>query len=185
MSDKYDHPPKGVFMDKRMNALTFALENEQKEREFYLAHARKTRNMAGKNMFKQIADEEKEHYEMLKKLHDKWQDQKKWPATVPLKVKKSLAGTELKSMSAKKSARITGTEDELKAVRTAIDFEARGVALYTKLGKQCKDPKEIAFFEMLAGVEREHLLSLKDTEDFLADPATWYQHMERSGLDGA
>ncbi|MHB8139397.1 MAG: ferritin-like domain-containing protein [Smithellaceae bacterium] len=172
-------------MDKRMNALTFALENEENEREFYLAHARKTKNMAGKNMFKQIADEEKEHYEMLKKLHDKWAEQKKWPATVPLKVKKSMAGTVLKSMSAKKSARITGTEDELKAVRTAIDFEARGVALYTKIAKQCIEPREIAFFNMLAGVEREHLLSLKDTEEFLLDPATWYQHVERSGLDGA
>jgi hypothetical protein len=38
---------------------------------------------------------------------------------------------------------------------------------------------------MLAQVERQHLLSLKDTEEFLVDPATWYQHMERSGLDGA
>jgi rubrerythrin len=185
MPYQYDHPPKGVFMDKRINALSFALENEEKEREFYLAHARKTKNMAGKNMFKQIADEEKEHYEVLKKLHDKWVEQKKWPATIPLKVKKSLAGAVLKSMSGKKSARITGTEEELKAVRTAIDFEARGVALYTKLEKQCTDPKEIAFFNMLASVEREHLLSLKDTEEFLTDPATWYQHMERSGLDGA
>ncbi len=172
-------------MDKRMNALAFALENELQEQEFYLAHSRKTRNMAGKNMFKQIADEEKEHYEMLKKLHDKWTEQKKWPATVPLKVKKSLAGTILKSMAGKKSARINGTEDELKAVRTAIDFEARGVALYSKLEKQCMDPKEKAFFNMLAGVEREHLLSLKETEEFLSDPASWYQHMERSGLDGA
>jgi rubrerythrin len=185
MPNKYDHPPKGVFMDKRMNALTFALENEEKEREFYLAHARKTKNMAGKNMFKQIADEEKEHFEVLKKLHDKWEQQKKWPATVPLKVKKSEAGNILKSMSGKKSARITGTEDELKAIRTAIDFEARGVALYSKLEKQCTDPKEKAFFIMLAGVEREHLLSLKDTEEFLTDPATWYQHVEKSGLDGA
>lgn len=84
-----------------------------------------------------------------------------------------------------KSARIAGTDDELKAVRTAIDFEARGVALYTKLAKQSTDAKEIAFFNMLASVERQHLLSLKDTEEFLADPATWYQHMERSGLDGA
>ena len=172
-------------MDKRINALAFALENEEKEREFYLTHARKTRNMAGKNMFKQIADEEKEHYEMLKKLHDKWSEEKKWPATVPLKVKQSLAGTVLRSMAGKKSARITGTEEELKAVRTAIDFEARGVALYSKLEKQCMDPKEKAFFNMLAAVEREHLLSLKDTEEFLADPATWYQHVERSGLDGA
>jgi rubrerythrin len=88
-------------------------------------------------------------------------------------------------MSGKKSARITGTEDELKAVRTAIDFEARGVALYSKLAKQCTDAKEVAFFDMIAQVERQHLLSLKDTEEFLVDPATWYQHMERSGLDGA
>lgn len=172
-------------MDKRMNALEFALENEQKEREFYLANARRTKNMAGKNMFKQIADEEKEHYEMLKKLHDKWQQAKKWPATVPLKVKKSAVGAILKSMSGKKSARINGTEDDLKAVRTAIDFEARGVALYSKLEKQSTDPKEKAFFNMLAGVEREHLLSLRDTEEFLTDPATWFQNVERSGLDGA
>jgi len=172
-------------MDKRMNALAFALENEQKEREFYLAHARTTRNMAGKNMFKQIADEEEEHYEMLKRLHEKWVEQKKWPATVPLQVKKSLAGTVLRSMSGKKSARLTGTEEELKAVRTAIDFEARGVDLYSKLEKQSTDPKEKAFFNMLASVEREHLLSLKDTEEFLSDPASWYQRVERSGLDGA
>ena len=172
-------------MDKRMNALAFALENEEKEREFYLAHARKTRNMAGKNMFKQIAYDEKEHYEILKKLHAKWEEKKKWPATIALKVRPSAAGAILQGMSGKKSARIAGTDDELKAVRTAIDFEARGVALYTKLAKQSTDAKEIAFFNMLASVERQHLLSLKDTEEFLADPATWYQHMERSGLDGA
>ncbi len=172
-------------MDKRMNALAFALENEENEREFYLAHARKTKNMAGKNMFKQIADEEKEHFEILTKLHQKWEQQKKWPETVPLKVKPSLSGTILQSMSDKKSAQIAGTDEELKAVRTAIDFEARGVALYSKLEKQCADPREKEFFQMLASVEREHLLSLKATEEFLLDPASWYQHMEKSGLDGA
>jgi rubrerythrin len=168
-----------------MNALKFALENEQKEREFYMANARRTKNMAGKNMFKQIADEEKEHYEILKKLHEKWQQQKKWPATVPLKVKKSLAGSILKSMSGKKAAHIAGNEDDLKAIRTAIDFEARGVALYTKLEKESNDPKEKAFFNLIASVERDHLLSLRDTEEFLTDPATWYQNVEKPALDGA
>ncbi|MGD0021455.1 MAG: ferritin family protein [Smithellaceae bacterium] len=172
-------------MNKRMNALKFALENEQKEREFYLANARRTKNMAGKNMFKQIADEEKEHYEVLKKLNEKWQQQKKWPATVPLKVRKSLAGSILKAMAGKKAARIAGNEDDLKAIRTAIDFEARGVALYTKLEKESADPKEKAFFNLIASVERDHLLSLRDTEEFLTDPATWYQNAEKPALDGA
>ena len=168
-----------------MSALEFALENELKERDFYLSNARKTKNLAGKNMFKQIADEEKEHYEMLKKLHDKWEKQKKWPATVPLKVKKSLTKNILRAFSGKRVARIEGNDDDLKAIRTAIDFEARGVALYTKLEKQSTEPKEKAFFNLLAGVEREHLLSLRDTEQFLTDPASWYQNTEKTLLDGA
>jgi len=172
-------------MDKRINALAFALENEEREREFYLANAKKTKNMAGKNMFKQIADEEKEHYDVLKALHDKWVKQKQWPATVPLKVKKSLAGSILQAMAGKKSARITGSDDDLKAIRTAIDFEARGVALYSKLEKESTDPRERAFFNLIANVERDHLLSLRDTEEFLTDPASWYQNMEKPMLDGA
>ena len=172
-------------MDKRISALVYALENEQMERDFYLAQARKTKNMAGKNMFKQIADEEKEHYEMIKKLHEKWEQQKKWPATIPLKVSQSAVSQILKSMAGKKSARINGTEEDLKAIRTAIDFEARGVALYSKLEKQSTDPKEKAFFNMLAGVEREHLLSLRDTEEFLSDPASWFANVEKPMLDGA
>lgn len=172
-------------MDKRINALKFALENEQKEHDFYITNSRKTKNMAGKNMFKQIADEEKEHYEVLKKLHDKWEQQKKWPSTLPLKVKKSLAGSILKSMSGKKAARIAGNDNDLKAIRTAIDFEARGVALYTKLEKESADPKEKAFFNLIASIERDHLLSLRDTAEFLTDPATWYQNIEKPMLDGA
>ena len=171
-------------MNKRISALKFALENEQKERDFYLANARRTKNLAGKNMFKQIADEEKDHYEMLKKLHEQWDLKKKWPATVPLKVKKSLTGNILKSMSGKKAARIKGNEDDLKAVRTAIDFEARGMALYTKLEEGSDDPKEKAFFNLLAGIERQHFLSLRDTEEFLTDPVSWYQSMDKASLDG-
>jgi rubrerythrin len=171
-------------MNKRLNALKFALENEQKERDFYLANARRTKNLAGKNMFKQIADEEKEHYEVLKKLHDQWEMKKKWPATVPLEVRKSLAGSILKSLSDKKAARLKGNEDDLKAIRTAIDFEARGMALYTKLEKESADPKEEKFFNLIASIEREHFLSLCETELFLTDPATWYQNMEKPILDG-
>jgi len=172
-------------MNKRMDALKFALENEHKEYEFYMANARRTKNFAGKNMFKQIASEEKEHYEILQKLHDKWEKQKKWPETVPLKVKKSLAGSILQSMAGKKSARIKGNEDDLKAIRTAIDFEARGVDLYTKLEKGSTDPKEKSFFGLIADIERAHFLSLRDTEEFLTDPVSWYQNTEKTLLDGA
>jgi rubrerythrin len=88
-------------------------------------------------------------------------------------------------MAGKKSARIKGNENDLKAVRTAIDFEARGVDLYTKLEKASTDPREKVFFNLIAGIERTHFLSLRDTEEFLTDPVSWYQNTEKTTLDGA
>jgi len=59
------------------------------------------------------------------------------------------------------------------------------VALYTKLEKESTDPREKDFFNLIASVERDHLLSLRDTEEFLTDPTSWYQNMEKPMLDGA
>jgi len=172
-------------MKKRMvNAVKFALENEQKERDFYLANARRTKNLAAKNMFKQIADEEKEHYEMLQKLFSTWEERSQWPTALSLKVKASLSGHILMSSSDKKAARIKGNDDDLKAVRTAIDFEARGMALYKRLEEGSTDAKEKRFFNLLAEIERQHFMSLRETEEFLTDPASWYQKTEKSSLDG-
>ena len=70
----------------RLNALEVALNNEMREREFYLKNAKRTKNPLGKAMFKQIGDDELEHYERLKQLHQKWTKQEKWHETVPLKV---------------------------------------------------------------------------------------------------
>jgi rubrerythrin len=69
---------------ERLNALEVALNNEMREREFYLRNAERTKNPLGRKMFQQIGDEELEHYERLKQLHGKWENQEKWPETVPL-----------------------------------------------------------------------------------------------------
>jgi hypothetical protein len=59
------------------------------------------------------------------------------------------------------------------------------MALYTKLGEESTDPREKEFFNLIASVERQHFLSLCDTELFLTDPATWYQNVGKPLLDGA
>ena len=74
-------------MEERLNALEIALKNEMNEHHFYLKNAERTANPVGKAMFAQIASEELEHYERLKQLADNWKKDKKWPETVPLKVK--------------------------------------------------------------------------------------------------
>ena len=54
--------------------------------------------------------------------------------------------------------------------------------------KMCHDgntAKEKAFFNLLADIEHEHYVSLKDTQEYLTDPAGWFRRKDRGGLDGA
>ena len=172
-------------MKNRLNALEVALNNEMREREFYLKNAERTNNPAGKAMFQQIAAEELEHYERLKQLAEIWGKQQKWPETIPLKVKETTVSTILKDMVKKASSLPKGDEDDLKALETAINFEAKGFEFYTKLRDDCTDSVEKAFFNLLANIEHEHYISLKDTQELMTDPVSWYQIKERTGLDGA
>jgi len=173
---------------ERLNALEVALNNEMREREFYLKNAMRTKNSLGKAMFQQIGDEELEHYERLKQLHQKWEKQEKWPETVPLKVKETIVKDVLVEFLKKvdePSKGPKGDADDLEAVRTALDFEAKGAKYYADLRDQVSDPKEKQFFDLLSKIENEHYLSLKDTEEYLIDPASWYRKAEHHTLDGA
>jgi rubrerythrin len=171
--------------NERLNAVQVALGNEMREREFYLKHAQRTRSQVGKAMFQQIADEELEHYERLKELHERWEKRGKWPETVPLRVKDTIVKDVLKDVVAKVDETPEKDDDDLQAIRTALEFEARGAAHYAKLRDDVSEPKEKEFFDLLSKIEHEHYRSLKDTEEYLTDPASWYTKMEHPGLDGA
>ena len=169
---------------ERLNALEIALNNEMKERAFYLRHAARTKNPVGKAMFQQIGDEELEHYERLKELHAKWEKQEKWPETVPLQVKDTVVKTLLMDAVKGVDVKSGGDDDDLEAVRIAIEFEANGAKSYGKLRDSVKDPKEKEFFSLLSQIENEHYLSLKDVEEFLTDPESYYRRTEHHGLGG-
>lgn len=170
---------------ERLNALKVALTNEMKEREFYLKNAARTKNPLGKIMFQRIGDEELEHYERLKQLHQTWTKGEKWPETVPLEVKGSAVKDIFAGIVKKADEMPEQDADDLAAVRTAIDFEAKGIKYYAELREGASDPKEKGFFNLLSQIENEHYLTLKDTEEYLTDPASWYQKHERHTLDGA
>ncbi len=168
----------------RLNALEVALNNETREREFYLKNAKRTKNVLGRRMFQQIGDDELEHYERLKQLHQKWAKQEKWPETVPLKVRDTIVKDILLEFVKKVDQTAKGDSDDLEAVRTALDFEAKGAKFYAELRDSVSNPKEKQFFDLLSRMENEHYVSLKDTEEYFIDPASWYVKIEHHTLDG-
>ena len=170
---------------EQLNALEVALNNEMREREFYLKHARRSKNALGRRMFQQIGDDELEHYQRLKDLHQKWAKQQRWPESLPLKVGNTVVKDILADFVKKVDEKSPSDADDLEAVRTAIDFEAKGAKFYADLRDSVTNPREKEFFDLMARIENEHYLSLKDTEEYLTDPASWYRKMEHHTLDGA
>lgn len=170
--------------EERIKALEVALNNEAREKAFYLKHAKRTSNPFGRLMFESIAKDEDEHYQRLEELHGKLKDKGKWPETIPLKVK----GTDMKSIL-KKAVESVDTSakadtDDLEAVKIAIDFETKGEQFYRNLRDSVDDPTEKEFYSVLAAMEREHRLSLEDTLDYFQDPEGWYRMKEKHHLDG-
>lgn len=172
-------------MTERVDALRVALENERQEKEFYLVQAQRTKNPLGKAMFAQIAKEEEEHESRIKELHETWVKGGNWPETVPLTVGKTKVPDVLKEFVQTVKQAPVAEADDVEAVRKAVEFEAKGAAFYARLRDQVTDPKEKAFFNLLAGIEHEHYMSLRETEEYFSNPDAWFRVREKGGLDGA
>ena len=170
--------------EERLKAIDLALSNEMREHQFYLKHAERTKNRIGKAVFKRIADDELEHYKRLQELHKKWVKQERWPETVPLKVKDTVVKDVLLDAIRAVEKKPETDSDDLVAIRTAIDFEEKGVTYYENLKNMVSDPKEKQFFSLLSQIEKEHALSLRDAEEYLTDPESWFLKKERHSLDG-
>jgi rubrerythrin len=170
---------------ERIKALEIALNNEAREKDFYLKHSKRTTHNMGKMMFATIASDEDEHYKRILGLHKRLIQEGKWPETVPIEVK----GTEVKKVIQKVAEAVNATaqadRDDREAVKIAIDFETQGEKFYSDLAKSVENPMEKKFYEFLASIEREHRLSLQDTLEYFEDPAGWFRVKERHHIDGA
>lgn len=169
---------------ERIKALEIAMNNEAKEREFYLRHSERTSHPLGKRMFRTLAEEEQEHMERIKLLHRRLEQQGRWPEDVPLE----LQGTRVKGIldSVVESVQDVpeADRDDFEAVQIAMEFEAKGEAFYAELANKADNLREKEFFGLLSSMEHEHLVSLKDTQEFFRNPAGWYTAKERHSLDG-
>ena len=157
-------------MEKKIKSIEIALENELREREFYLKHRKRTQTLVGRMMFAKIAREEDEHYHRLKSLHKELSKQGRWPENIS-----AVKGTNIKSVlkdvikNADKSA--SPDTDDREAVNIAIAFETEAYKFYSKLRDSSDTESEKDFFNRLAAIENEHLATLKETRDYFDNTA--------------
>lgn len=169
----------------RMATIELALKNEKTEQAFYLHEARHAHNALAKELFEMLAKDEEEHARRISGLHDKLVVGGQWPQDVPIEV----AGTNVKKVLAglvrRVGSDIVHEDTDITALKKAIDFESKGADLYTRLSAACTNPMEKTFFAFLAGIEREHHLSLADALAFLENPEDYLLRQGHGGLNGA
>ena len=78
-----------IQVNEKVKSIEIALNNESRERDFYLMHSERTTNGMGRLMFATLAQDENEHYQRLQELHKKLSQQGTWPESIPLTVKGS------------------------------------------------------------------------------------------------
>lgn len=171
--------PPGVNDKSHIPSIEMAINNEVREREFYLRCARETDNLLGRATFEVLANEELEHIEKLKELHQRLSAEGSWPETLPLTVNESNVEAVLEEFLDHYKEALVGDTSLLDAVRKAIETEAASAEFYLDLRERVENSAEKSFFKLLAAIEMEHCLSLKNTEAYLLDPEGWLEKMGR------
>jgi len=139
-----------------MEAIEIAMEAEAKANKFYADSAAKVTSGQGKNLLKQLADFEQNHYNKLNDLKKSLAKDGKF-----LKYK----GTKFSPFKA--SSEISGmiepnTDEVLDILSMAIDAEEKAHKHYARMADETTDPDGKDMFEKLAEEETMHRRVLSD-----------------------
>ncbi|MDD5306508.1 MAG: ferritin family protein [Deltaproteobacteria bacterium] len=168
----------------RMSSIELALANEKIEVEFYEKEAARSRNRVARALFETLAGDEQEHIARIARLHRELTGAGSWPTDVPIEVKGTEVRKVLAGIARDKGSVADHDENDIAALKRAAGFEDKGASLYLELAKGSDNPMEARFFKFLAGIEREHFMSIKDSLLYLEDPQAWHEAREHSTLDG-
>lgn len=150
--------------DKVRGLIESALKLENDGIEFYRTASNKTLHPLGKAMFASFISEEKKHIAKLNKMFTKGASQCK-----PEPLEPGCPLERLKDVFKKTykdgDVMVNPNTDDLKAIRTAIDFEKDGSKIYDEAVAASSVPShqhEKEIFEFLAKEEKNHLIVLEN-----------------------
>jgi len=166
-------------------ALHAAIKFEEDGRTFFLAANQKTEEKFGKSIFLSLADAELDHIERIKEIYDSLSKLGEWPNTPSLFSPKKPLKNIFEEAMEEIDRNVKPTTGESEAVKLGIQYEEKGLKLYTDLSNVASYWLEKKFYNQLGNEERGHMLLLKDVEAYYADPVHWFSIKERSHWDGA
>jgi len=173
-------------MERRtFEALEAAIKFEEDGRTFFLAAHKKTEEKFGKSIFLSLADAELDHIQRIRTIYDSLSKMGEWPDAPSLFTPKRPIKNMFEEALEQIDQNVKPTTGEMEAVTLGIQYEEKGLKLYSDLSRAAPDGLEKKFYTQLGNEERGHMLILKDIEAYYDDPVHWFSAKERSHWDGA
>ena len=169
-------------METTKKALETAIQMEIDGKEFYTRAANASGNPTGKKLLKRLAYEEDIHRQVFENIFNTLGERKGWP-TADIK-HTSQVHTILADAAKEIGKDIKPAQEEIDAVRTAMDMENKTYDYYRAQAKKASYPTEKEFYEKLVVQEEEHHKALLSYYELLNDPEAWFVQMEHPSLDG-
>jgi rubrerythrin len=139
-----------------------AIDREVESYTFYRGIADKVKDKVLKDLFAELAGEEKKHREFLQGMLTKDITKMKFDASHDYKVADALPSPTL-SVSMK----------PIEGIVVAIKKELEAMQMYTQLAALAKDNETQLLFSQLANMERGHKARLEDLYTNMAFPEVW------------
>jgi len=150
------------------DGLRKAMQAEHEGHHFYRMAAETTPDPQGREVFGQLAGEEKEHYLFLERQLEAVTETGRLDPEARLGEPGALAVTH-PIFTEEIRARIATAHYEMTALTIGIQLEASAVEFYSKEARDAALPEVKAFYEKLAAWERGHLTALQRQTDELKE----------------
>ncbi|WP_101772399.1 ferritin-like domain-containing protein [Peptostreptococcus faecalis] len=154
--------------------LKYAMNMEQKASEFYKMYLDKVQENSNKEIFKELADMEDDHYNILNEQCQKLENNGSFDQVDVSKLKGGedifkINERDIKSMDFNKAV------DDLPILRMAYAMESDFAKFYDEAAKKAEDPNAKKLLETLASWEIAHRDSF-DAEIKLATENSWFSN---------
>lgn len=169
-------------MDERLKGLIeLAIQMEKDGINFYEGLSTKVPYESARKMILSFADDERRHLRILNDIFSNITsiDIEKYLAENPPREKVKTVFDDVQG-----GIEVTALQDELSALKVAMDMEEKSYKLYDEALSIETDENLKKLWKRLADEERRHYDIFWNTYDFISKPEEWILREERGLLDG-
>jgi len=149
-------------LEKFKNILKFAIENEMEAQKFYEDAAGKLEDQNLKDIFIELAGEEKSHRETLKQIYMSNSIKHYFEASRDYKVSETV-----------KKPEVSANMKPADAIALAMKNEEEAMRQYNEMADGCQDPETKKILLKLAAMEQNHKFKLENAFVDIGYPEVW------------